>query len=159
MPFRHRFLVASLVFALVGAVASVGAASSLHATAAGKRGVAARAARAKRMTAAAKHLTRRFIATAVQRRHTVASYDLVTRHFRQGLTRKQWATGNIPVVPFDTAQIDFRKAYPGKREVYFVVELTPPADSEYSSSMPFWIGLVRAHGRWLVDYWMPACPC
>ena len=44
----------------------------------------------------------RFVATAVLRVDTVCSYDLVTREFRQGLTREAWAGGTIPVIPFHT---------------------------------------------------------
>jgi hypothetical protein len=49
--------------------------------------------------AAAARVAHAFIATAVVRRQTSRSFDLVTPEFRQGLTRRQWAGGNIPVVP------------------------------------------------------------
>src|SRR5262245_14025506 len=44
-----------------------------------------------------------FVATAVLRRRTVCSYELVTKRMRQGLSRAAWKGGSIPVVPFPTA--------------------------------------------------------
>src|SRR6185312_7438006 len=42
----------------------------------------------------------KFIQTAVQRNDVGAAWALVTPHMRGGLTRAQWNTGNIPVVPY-----------------------------------------------------------
>src|SRR5205814_1044378 len=42
-----------------------------------------------------------FVADAVTRRHPAAAYDLVTPKMRAGQTRAQWASGELPVPPFD----------------------------------------------------------
>lgn len=46
----------------------------------------------------ARRVAGEFIKTAVARKNLAASYDLVSPELRQGMTRKQWATGEIPVV-------------------------------------------------------------
>ena len=42
----------------------------------------------------------KFILTAVQRKNLGQAWTLVGPGIRQGLTYKEWLTGNIPVVPF-----------------------------------------------------------
>lgn len=42
----------------------------------------------------------KFVQTAVLRKDAVASWAITTKAERAGFTRAQWATGNIPVVPF-----------------------------------------------------------
>src|SRR5436309_11768395 len=41
-----------------------------------------------------------FVATAVLRNNTERSYELTDRAFHQGLSRAEWRSGNIPVVPY-----------------------------------------------------------
>ena len=101
----------------------------------------------------------RFVATAVLRVDTVCSYDLVTREFRQGLTREAWADGTIPVIPFHTklpgqTRVETlpRDADAGRRAS--IVMLSSPDIGDYA----FEVVLVRRAGRWLVDYWNAAPP-
>ena len=101
----------------------------------------------------------RFVATAVLRVDTVCSYDLVTREFRQGLTREAWAGGTIPVIPFHTklpgqTRVETlpRDADAGRRAS--IVLLSSPDIGDYA----FEVVLVRRAGRWLVDYWNAAPP-
>jgi hypothetical protein len=42
----------------------------------------------------------KFILTAVQRKDLAKAWALAGPQIRQGLTLKQWMTGNIPVIPF-----------------------------------------------------------
>ena len=99
----------------------------------------------------------RFVATAVLRVDTACSYELVTPELRQGLTREQWAAGEIPVIPFHTAlpgrvtvRVAPRDAPPGQRAS--LVSLTAADIGEYV----FEVVLVRRAGRWLVGYWNAA---
>jgi hypothetical protein len=46
-----------------------------------------------------------FVTTAVARNHPERSWAIVDPSLRQGLTRQQWITGNIPVVPFPAAAV------------------------------------------------------
>src|SRR4051794_15418641 len=45
-------------------------------------------------------IARRFMETAVLRKHVDAAYDLVDVDLRGRMMRKQWDTGNIPVVGY-----------------------------------------------------------
>src|SRR5689334_2785340 len=59
-------------------------------------------------------VARAFVASAVLRRHLVASWPLVTQNMREDLTRAQWATGAIPVVPYpagDVRDVRWKQTY------------------------------------------------
>jgi hypothetical protein len=88
-----------------------------------------------------------FIEAAVARRHTDRSFDLVTREFRQGQTRRQWAKGTIPVVP--VAQPDVTATRLVIREPHRVAWLL------MISRNGFWLELVERNG-WRVSYFAPA---
>ncbi len=45
-----------------------------------------------------------FVATAVARRRLPRSYDLATPALREGMSRAEWAKGDIPVYPFPAAR-------------------------------------------------------
>src|SRR6185437_1314052 len=45
-------------------------------------------------------VARKFIETAVARKDLAASYDLVHVDLKGRLTRKDWTTGNIPVISY-----------------------------------------------------------
>ena len=48
---------------------------------------------------AATRVARKFIETAVARKHLSRAYNLVTNQIRQGQSLQEWKTGNIAVVP------------------------------------------------------------
>ena len=106
--------------------------------------------------ASAEEVQRRFVQTAVVRRYEVCSYDLVTSYMHAGLTRADWATGNIPVQPFPTsdpasvvASFRPREDRAGFRASY--VEL----ESADLGRATFEVVVVARGGRWLVSYWAP----
>jgi hypothetical protein len=47
-----------------------------------------------------------FVSTSVMRHHPERSWAIVHPVMRQGLTKRQWSTGNIPVVPFPAVGVD-----------------------------------------------------
>jgi hypothetical protein len=103
-----------------------------------------------------------FVATAVLRNHPERSYDLTDVAFHQGLTRAQWGTGNIPVVPYPRKALDVVKwkvDYSFKDRVGLKVSFQPKRTATVGA-MVFNIELHRAgtpgHRRWLVGYWTPA---
>jgi len=101
----------------------------------------------------------RFVATAVLRVDTVCSYDLVTREFRQGLTREAWAGGTIPVIPFHTrlpgrVRVETLPRDADAGQAASLVLMSSPDIGDYT----FEVVLVRRAGRWLVDYWNAAPP-
>ena len=107
-------------------------------------------------------VAQQFVATAVLRNHPERSYDLTDQAFHQGLTRAQWGTGNIPVVPYPRKALDVVKwklDYSFKDRVGLKVSFQPKRTATVGG-MVFNIELHRAgaagHRRWLVGYWTPA---
>ena len=100
-----------------------------------------------------------FIRTAVAREDPARSWDLSAPSLEEGVTRKDWDAGKLPVVPYPAlhrglGQWDFVE-YSYKRTVGLEVFLFPKPGSGYSA-LSADVELVRSHdGRWLVDYWMP----
>jgi hypothetical protein len=103
-----------------------------------------------------------FIDTAVLRRRVDRSWVITTPKLHQGLTRKQWDTGNIPVTPFPAAAVGtvkYRLDFSGEYVVYLKVAILPKPTSSLDGQA-FDLGLAR-NGRlddhsWLVDYWVPS---
>jgi hypothetical protein len=124
-----------------------------------RQAAAAECAQAPRGTSAASayRVGVLFVRTAVLRRHEVCSYELVTRELQPGLTRKEWATGNIPVQAFPTRdprtlRIEYTpsSARAGERTSFVLLE-----SADLGRAM-FELVVVARGGRWLVGYWGPA---
>ena len=104
----------------------------------------------------------RFIATAVFRKHVDDSYDLVIPEFRQGLTRKQWRSGNIPVMPFPHEQLAvmrWKLDYSYRDRIGLRVAFLPKQTAKvggvvYAIELKN-VGTPKRH-RWLVSYWTPS---
>ena len=101
-------------------------------------------------------VVRRFVATAVERQDPEASFDLVAPELHQGLTKAQWATGYIPIVPVQdvdwaTSSLRFSDTAGGVR--YYILRVR---SNQLASEVEFWIGLTRRRDRWLVSYFAPA---
>jgi len=103
--------------------------------------------------------TTEFVRTAVRRQDLGASWPLVHPSLRQGLSRKQWLTGNIPVVPFPATgivQSDLDWSY--RDDVALDVVLQPETTSSLYRKT-FTIEFKRVAGgprdRWLVYSWVP----
>lgn len=107
----------------------------------------------------ARRVAGEFIKTAVARKNLAASYDLVSPELRQGMTRKQWATGEIPVVYYPSGDIllaTFKVDRSYKNEVVWQVFMVPKTGSDTQPAV-FYIGLKRAGDKapWRVFYWVP----
>jgi hypothetical protein len=102
----------------------------------------------------------RFIESAVYRRHVADSFALTTSELHQGLSRADWATGTIPVVPYPANAVDtvrWRLDYSYADEVGLKVAFYPKARSGADRQI-FDItlqnrGKITPH--WLVSYWAP----
>jgi hypothetical protein len=110
-----------------------------------------------KLTPEATQVARRFIQTAVARKHLTEAYSLVTEQIRQGQTLKAWNTGNIAVIPYPVddvkyapMKIDF--SYP--KEAQIQVALLPKAGVKIRSQL-FIMDLVKRKGKWLVNAWVP----
>lgn len=107
---------------------------------------------------AVRHVLARFISTAVAREDVGESWGVSGPTLRQGFTRRQWSTGDIPVTPFPAARHGqgawdvVQYSYP--RQVGLEVLVFPKAGSGYSVATAD-VDVVKGHdGRWRVDYWM-----
>lgn len=102
---------------------------------------------------------RHFLYTAVARKHVDRSFDLVAPELRAGFTRKEWATQDIPVVPFPVQSARWRLEYSDDRGVGFSVALFPTKGSQQRAQV-FLVGL-HTIGRvkqrhWVIDEWQAA---
>jgi hypothetical protein len=107
---------------------------------------------------------RRFLLTAVVRKDLNWAYDHVHPSLKGTISRQEWNTGNIPVIPCDAQNATtaaFVPKFSYQREVEFEVALIPKPHAVYCGTQPvrFYIELQREHdsvnGRWLVSYWEP----
>jgi hypothetical protein len=109
----------------------------------------------------AKQVARRFVQTAVARKNLAEAYDLVGPNLRGNLTRKQWLTGNIPVIPYPIESLrlaPFKLDYSHTTDALLEVALLPK-DGVGVKAQIFFLGLkkVGAAGKehWVVDSWVP----
>ena len=101
----------------------------------------------------------RFILTAVQRKHLERAWPLAGPQIRQGMTKKEWMTGNIAVVPWfgQLGQVPMAVDYSVKNEVEFTVILQPKPGTKGQPDT-FKIMLHKFGKRWLVNTWVPYEP-
>jgi hypothetical protein len=103
-----------------------------------------------------------FILSAVGRKNLGKSWALATDNVRSGLTRKQWMTGEIPVVPLgvpiDKAAIT-KIIYSHAKDAEINVVVLPKANKQGVKATLFVLDLKKvgqgANVRWLVDYAQP----
>jgi len=107
----------------------------------------------------------RFIQTAVTRDNVAASWQL-TGHclkglpcLRAGFTRKMWASGAIPVVPYPAyGGVKYKVTYSYRDDAMLEVALYPRKGSSLKAGI-FHIGLHRYPGKdenpWKVVHWAP----
>jgi hypothetical protein len=114
--------------------------------------------------AAARLAAARFISTAVLRKDPAASWALAAPELRAGTTRKQWNTGNMPVIPFsakDLESVRWRLDYTIKDHIGLKVAMLPKPNSTVQA-VDYEMELVRrgpaTNSHWLVDYWAPISP-
>lgn len=99
-----------------------------------------------------------FVATAVRRHDVAESYGLVTPQERGGMTRAQWAKGDIPVYPYPargTSWHGWVLDYALPKEVAFELVLQP-VKSRKLDPISFSASVKKIHGHWLVDSFYPA---
>ena len=113
------------------------------------------------MSRAAANIAIRFLNTAVPRTNLALSYTLVTREFRQGLSLKEWKTGNIPVPYFPiwnrgAGYSPYQVHWSYKNELMLKILLTPKK-GQGLKAQEFWIGVKRANASapWKVYYFQP----
>jgi len=107
--------------------------------------------------AAVRSTLQRFVDTAVSRRDIAGAYDLITSDLKEGMSRREWAKGNIPVYPFPAARqrvaisfVDF--SYPHDVEVDTLLQ---PKRGSSTGPLAFSVELKKLRGRWLVASFLP----
>jgi hypothetical protein len=100
-----------------------------------------------------------FIKTAVARQDVARSWNLSAASLKEGVTRKEWNRGELPVVPYPALDRGLGTwdlvNYSYRDTIGLEVFLFPKPGSGYSA-LTADVELVRNHnGKWLVDYWMP----
>jgi len=104
-------------------------------------------------------VVRHFLYTAVARKHVDRSWKLVAPELREGFTRRQWATQDIPVVPFPVQTARWRLEYSDERGVGFSVALFPSKESRQRAQV-FLVGLhtigKQNRQHWVIDNWQAA---
>jgi hypothetical protein len=105
----------------------------------------------------AQTVARRFIETAVARKHLPEAYRLVTNELKQGQSLKSWNTGNIAVVPYPVDEVKYAPmkidfSYPNEAQIE--VALLPKAGSGVKPQL-FLMDIVKRDGKWLVNSWVP----
>jgi hypothetical protein len=100
-----------------------------------------------------------FVTHAVARRKVDEAYDLTAPSLRGGLTRAQWRSGTIPVVPFPVEEARWKLEYSDEDAVGLQVLLLPTADSGLRPEL-FNMELAStgngAQERFLVTSWSPS---
>lgn len=96
-----------------------------------------------------------FVQTAVTRKDVDRAYDMASPVLRQGMSRRAWHTGNIPVVPFPaTGLVQWNVAYSYTNDVALDLSLLAPRNSD-TVGKTFRIELRRYGKHWLVEAWVP----
>jgi hypothetical protein len=110
---------------------------------------------------AARKVAVRFVQTAVARKHLAEAWNLVGPNLRGGLTRKEWLTGNNPVVPYPISELDiapYKVDYSFTDSATLEVALLPKAGSKVKPQI-FFLGLIKVgkgpSAHWVVDNWVP----
>jgi hypothetical protein len=99
-----------------------------------------------------------FISASVARHHPERSWSIVHPILREGLSKHQWSTGNIPVVPYPAVGVRLLRLESMIDETALVEVVLEPAPKSHLLLKTFQIELRRVPGpphRWLVSSWVP----
>jgi hypothetical protein len=98
-----------------------------------------------------------FVTHAVARRGVDQSYDIVAPSLKGGLSRAQWRSADIPVVPFPVEEARWKVEYSYADALGLQVLLFPTAASKLKPSVFAMELTPTGHGknRWLVASWAP----
>ncbi len=114
-----------------------------------------------KVPAEAREVAKKFIVTAVARKDLTQAYRLVGPQIKQGMSLKEWQTGNIAVIPFpmdDLYLAPFKVDYAHPNDILMEVALLAKPKTGVKSQI-FFINLKRfgkgENARWLVDNWVP----
>jgi hypothetical protein len=97
-----------------------------------------------------------FVSTSVARHHPERSFEIVDSSLREGMTKKQWSKGTIPVVPYPAVGIDLIRFELFRGNKAMIEVLLEPAKGSRLVRKTFQIELHRSPShKWLVSSWVP----
>jgi hypothetical protein len=99
-----------------------------------------------------------FVTAAVTRNHPERSWPIVDSSLREGLTRRQWITGNIPVVPFPAVAVGPLRVTSVVGTKAMVEIVLVPTRRSHLVRKTFLMELreqSRRPHRWAVSSWVP----
>jgi hypothetical protein len=99
-----------------------------------------------------------FVTHAVARRKVELAYDLAHPSLRGDITRAEWRTQDIPVVPFPVEEARWKIEYSYEDALGLQVLVFPPARSRLRPQVFAMELMPTGHGkahRWLVSSWAP----
>jgi hypothetical protein len=102
----------------------------------------------------------RFVRSAVIRRDLAASWPLATAHMKNGTSRADWLSGNLPVVPYPASAFrdvgfTLRYQYKGILGYDALVLPKPTKVAQLAGQQVYACELHDVHGAWLVDQCYP----
>lgn len=105
----------------------------------------------------AEQVARRFIQTAVARKHMREAYKLAGPQIIQGQSLASWLTGNVAVIPFPVDKValaPMKVDYSYKNEALIEVAMLTKPKSGVKSQL-FTMTLDKVNGKWVVNSWVP----
>ena len=103
-------------------------------------------------------VAQRFVESAVARNHPERAYELAGPYLRAGLSKAEWASGEIPVVPYPVDSARWKVEYSNAEAVGLLVMVFPTAEAKLEPTV-FAMKMVAvgqgANSRWLVNGWVP----
>ena len=115
------------------------------------------------LSQSARVVAREFVVTAVARRNLAAAWTISGPNVRGGLTHAEWMTGNIPVIPYPVASLQygapFKIDYSFANQALIEVALLPTPSTKIKPQI-FDLLLRKVRGadgtsHWVVDSWVP----
>jgi hypothetical protein len=102
----------------------------------------------------------RFVRSAVIRRDLASSWPLATAHMKSGTSRREWLSGNLPVVPYPAdgfRTVGFTLRYQYKGILGFDALLLPneTKPGQDAGQQVYACELHEVRGSWLVDECYP----
>jgi hypothetical protein len=99
-----------------------------------------------------------FVTTAVAREHPERSWPIIDPSLREGLTKREWASGNIPVVPYPAVGFDLIRLQSLVGSTALVEIILVPKAHSHLVRKTFEIELrrrPRPPHLWAISSWVP----
>jgi hypothetical protein len=98
-----------------------------------------------------------FVDTAVARKHLDRAWAIAAPELKQDMTRDEWRTGTIPVVPYPVDEAIARlKVVSSFTDTAQIQVRFLPRTGTKTKAASFRLGLRKVDGAWLVSSWLPS---